>query len=462
MQTCFTLDDVLTPDECRHFIQAASYRPTGQDYPASYRDNDRLVLDDPGLAERLMERLRAHLPPVWPAPGGGQWQLDRLNSRFRGCRYRDGQQFSRHRDGAYCPDAYHRSFLTVMVYLNEGSEFDGGSTRFYPDRWSSQPCLTVAPRRGTGAVFEHSFWHDGQAVSRGTKYVLRTDVIYRSQTPQAGHLGYVWDLLELPDGRIASASRDQTVRLWNRDLEPLAVLAGHQASVTALAWFGQQLWSGGRDRQLIRRDSKGQPLHSFQAHGGAILTLLASPDGLYSAGADARVCLWSERGELIASFACPSWPWALLLTDEGLWVGCETGHLRLHHPRSGRLLREWLSPSGVLSLAGDGPRLLAGCQDAVIRAFAPDGSATCLVGHRGPVSCLARSPRGLLSGGQDDGIRLWSGQFSQELGRRGDFVRKVLPLADGRLVSAGYDGLGLLAWPGHMQVGGMPTMAGSE
>lgn len=462
MQTCLTLDDVLTADECRRFIQAASFRPTGQDYPASYRDNDRLVLDDPGLAAQLLERLRAHLPPVWSTPDGGQWQLDRLNLRFRGCRYRDGQRFSRHRDGAYCPDPYHRSFLTVMVYLNDGTEFEGGSTRFYPDRWSPRPCLTVAPRQGTGAVFEHSFWHDGEAVRRGTKYVLRTDVIYRSQTPQAGHLGYVWDLLELPDGRIASASRDQTVRLWTRDLEPLAVLRGHRASVTALAWSGQQLWSGGRDRQLIRWDSQGQPLHAFQAHGGAVLALLATADGVHSAGADGRVCRWSPTGELVTSFACPGWPWALAHSAEGVWVGCETGHLRLHHPRSGRLLQEWLSPAGVLSLAVDGSRLLAGCQDTVIRAFEPDGSVTCLQGHQGPVTCLARSPQGWLSGGQDDGIRLWSGDSSQELGRRGDFVRKVLPLADGRLLSAGYDGLGLLTGPGHVQVGGVPPMARTE
>jgi hypothetical protein len=56
------------------------------------------------------------------------------------------------------------------VYLNDDCE--GGTTDF-------RDGVSVAPRRGTGLVFEHHLVHQGAPVARGRKYVLRTDVMYR-------------------------------------------------------------------------------------------------------------------------------------------------------------------------------------------------------------------------------------------------------------------------------------------
>ena len=60
--------------------------------------------------------------------------------------------------------------LTVMVYLNDVPS--GGETEFQPSGFR------VIPKAGTVLVFQHDLLHQGAEVLNGTKYVLRTDVMY--------------------------------------------------------------------------------------------------------------------------------------------------------------------------------------------------------------------------------------------------------------------------------------------
>ena len=96
---CMVCPGFLTPAECAEFIaqsERRGYAGAGSDYPPSYRNNDRQVLDDADLAARLLERLRRHAPATLPGePGGPEWALHAVNERFRLCRYRPGQRFGR-------------------------------------------------------------------------------------------------------------------------------------------------------------------------------------------------------------------------------------------------------------------------------------------------------------------------------------------------------------------------------
>src|SRR5262249_43689048 len=155
--------------------------------------------DDPELARALFDRVRQVLPPTRRDAAGREWSLARLNERFRMCRYANGQAFRVHRDGAYASPGGARSWMTLQIYLNDASAFTGGATRFYATRDGAE-IGAVRPEAGTAVVFDHDFWHDGETVPTGTKYVLRTDVIYE---PVAGadalddavlrdHRGYVF------------------------------------------------------------------------------------------------------------------------------------------------------------------------------------------------------------------------------------------------------------------------------
>ena len=140
------------------------------------RNNDRLEWDNADLAKRLEHYLLIAMGDEFPT------HLDCMHyvatgSHFRFYRYRPGQYFKPHRDGSY-QAAECESLVTVLFYLNDA---DGGETLVMPygprERWAHQ---AFVPRTGDALLFEHRVWHEGCPVHSGEKYVLRTDLFYRS------------------------------------------------------------------------------------------------------------------------------------------------------------------------------------------------------------------------------------------------------------------------------------------
>jgi prolyl 4-hydroxylase len=129
------------------------------------RNNTRVMVDDVKRAAALWERVREHVPAVRDG-----WNAVGLNERFRFYRYEPGQYFKWHYDGAFERSPKERSFLTLMIYLNEGMV--GGATEF-------DELGRVEPETGKALLFQHAIRHQGAPVEKGKKYVLRTDVMYR-------------------------------------------------------------------------------------------------------------------------------------------------------------------------------------------------------------------------------------------------------------------------------------------
>jgi len=136
------------------------------------RDNDTVVFDDATTAARLWEGLRRHLPSCTP---DGRRALG-LDARLRFYRYSDGQSFSKHQDGATVRDGS-QSLWTLLLYLSDG--FDGGATRLcvFDDREVSRS-IDVHPATGACFVFDHGLLHSSTPITRGVKYVCRTDVMF--------------------------------------------------------------------------------------------------------------------------------------------------------------------------------------------------------------------------------------------------------------------------------------------
>ncbi|KAL4167613.1 hypothetical protein KRP22_013189 [Phytophthora ramorum] len=148
----------------------------------AFRDNDRLLLRLPAFAELLWKRLEPHVPAEYEG-----MRAVGLNPAIRFYRYAAGQRFGCHVDQSDVDrvTGYHSRF-TVLVYLNDSADSDllGGNTIFYGNEAGAKQehvVLSVAPETGSALVHGHGdrcLLHEGALVSRGAKYLLRTDVMY--------------------------------------------------------------------------------------------------------------------------------------------------------------------------------------------------------------------------------------------------------------------------------------------
>ena len=179
----FTVEVVLSHAECIQWIElgesigfeAAPIKTAfGFEMVPGVRNNTRVMFDDPPRAEGLWLRLFEAVAE-WGAivSRGATYHPVGLNERLRIYRYGPGQYFDWHQDGAFVRDTEERSFLTAMLYLN--GDVEGGTT----DIQSGGDVFSIAPASGRALLFEHPLEHRGAPVTRGTKYVLRTDVMYR-------------------------------------------------------------------------------------------------------------------------------------------------------------------------------------------------------------------------------------------------------------------------------------------
>jgi len=182
---CFILTNILTKEECKILIETAEDIgfQDAEEYCHQYRDryNDRLMVDDEAFSDFIWKRVSNQLPQKIR----GKWNILCLNQRWRLCRYHKGHYFGMHVDGTYRPSSNVCSGLTFMLYLNSpiDGDYQGGSTNFL-QRNGVKIKKEIIPEAGMALVFEQEdmeLLHEGAELKQGTKYILRTDVMYTTK-----------------------------------------------------------------------------------------------------------------------------------------------------------------------------------------------------------------------------------------------------------------------------------------
>lgn len=470
---CAVLPDFLSREECAAFIDRAEqkgFSNASSDYPPSYRNNERLVVDDAELATQMTQRLMARLPAVELArtdADGVRWQAERVNERFRFCRYRENQAFHIHQDGVHHRGPGHRSQLTFMIYLTDGDEFEDGDTLFFDGGPESTPVgeshpgvrAKVRPQAGSLIVFDHRIWHAGAVVTRGVKHIMRSDLMFRAEhmavsaeAPlSAAHRGYVWAMCALPDGRVASAGRDASIRIWDAQGVGVTALVGHEQSVLAMAVLDDhRLASVSRDRSLrVWNLSTGACEKRFAPHSAAILSVVAWQGQLISGGADGDLRITHpDSGECLTLDRTGCWQWSLDLTADGLLASAgEDGIVRLYDLAGlhacGQLVIGVACRS--LTFSSDGTQLAVGDIQGNITCWSRRSGHWHPIAswraHQAAVRRVRFDASGtLFSGGEDGWARRWfRSQDCTWQARHDNFVTDVLPMRDSVLTCA-YDG----------------------
>ncbi|KAI0885891.1 uncharacterized protein GGS22DRAFT_162233 [Annulohypoxylon maeteangense] len=229
------LDHVLSPSECAQLIKFAEasvadenrsketglpWSPAlvnaGGGYEVSsptYRNSDRIIWDNQDMVDRIWGRLervpeireslisftqestrvvlRSRAEGGAPARKPEVWDFHCVNKRMRFLKYGKDQFFRPHCDSPYgeVTDDGHAvmTHYTLHLYLNdskqevgEKSELVGGATSFLSSNQERK--LDVDPKAGRILIFQHRrLYHSGDEVKAGTKYTMRTDIMYRQR-----------------------------------------------------------------------------------------------------------------------------------------------------------------------------------------------------------------------------------------------------------------------------------------
>lgn len=178
----FAIHGLLSGTEAESY--AASAKAAGfqesdvhHEFPTKVRNNARLIHFSEALAQTLWRRLQPllmHRDIYLLQPMGycaeGRWKPVGVNPCFRISRYLPQEHFAKHRDGMYANNEGECSIYSLVLYLN--ADFEGGELEL--------PGETVfAPRAGSAVLFPHDTLHEARNVTSGTKYVARSELMFR-------------------------------------------------------------------------------------------------------------------------------------------------------------------------------------------------------------------------------------------------------------------------------------------
>ena len=170
MQFLHSIDNLLTLDECEHYISFFSDPEKVEHINDKYRKYHRVQFIDDKLANYLYNKIKVYIPKKIKKISVG------LNSHFRMSKYEEGQFFGIHKDGINFDEKnkQNMSYATLNIFLNDN--FEGGETIFYENDKKTINLL-CKPKTGSGSFFYSQQWHEGAKLVSGYKYLLRTDLM---------------------------------------------------------------------------------------------------------------------------------------------------------------------------------------------------------------------------------------------------------------------------------------------
>ncbi|CAN5543283.1 NB-ARC domain-containing protein [soil metagenome] len=406
------------------------------------------------------------------------------------------------------------NLLNLLLYIGvdlRGYDFSDLSVWQAYLRGADLPAVAFTRADLTGSVFTDyvgavtaiAISPDGQLLAAGADNGL----IYLWQMADRqlvgvcqGHHSQIGALAFAPTGeqRLASASDDQTVRIWDVDTRrTLHMLVGHTGAVRDVKFHcdGTLVVSGSTDKTArVWHVQTGQLLHTLLGHDATVTTVAFSPDGaiLATGSHDQTVRLWNWHAEQVlhilrghagsvVTIVFSPCPLAWCGLSRSVFVsGSLDQTLGIWDAHSGEQLGSLTGHSApVISavFSANGALLISGSDDQTIRVWkmGEPGSGVqaidrqeqmvvcgqtirVLYGHYGVVNALAVAPPSLagqellVSGSYDKTVRLWdlhTGHTLAILRGHSKWLQALVFTPAARLLASGSDGQNVRVWDGR-------------
>ncbi|GAA6615430.1 CHAT domain-containing protein [Scytonema sp. NUACC26] len=307
-----------------------------------------------------------------------------------------------------------------------------------------------------------AFSPNGQTIASASKdntvKLWKTNDSSLAQT-LIGHSKEVRGVAFSLDGEIiASASADKTIKLWRtKDGSLIDTLTGNEDEVRGVAFSpdGQIIASGGSDKtvKLWRRNRQGkfetQPYKTITGHTKAVRAVAFSPDGktIASASWDGTVKLWRQDGSAFATLEGHNAKvYTVTFSPDGetIATASDDNTIKLWRASDGSLITTLRGHSAAVygvSFSPDGQTLASVGVDKTVKIWRRDGILiTALTGHTASVTSVSFSPDGktIASASDDKTVILWNLNLDDLLKRGCNWTRYYLKNLNNGMVQDDY------------------------
>ncbi|BCL37795.1 AAA-like domain-containing protein [Nostoc sp. MS1] len=273
-----------------------------------------------------------------------------------------------------------------------------------------------------GYVMQARFSPDGKLIA--TASYDNTVKLWNSDGKEILTIPHTSQLIDVsfsPDGQIiATASRDGVTRLWNLQGKLLVPLKGHKNDVLSVRFSrdGKIIATASTDKTVKLWSLNGRLLKTLNGHSASVFDISFSRDGkIATASADKKVNLWDAQGKLIKTMNehqasvlnvnfSPDDKTLVSVDKDGTFISWNLEKTQL-------LTQRLIHPAKLSTVAfsPDGEIIATATQDGTIRLWSSRDSTLLetLNGHKGGVTSLTFNPQGniLASTSYDKTVKLW-------------------------------------------------------